>query len=174
MYCKKPGLTVGSKIPAWQRCNFIYHASAHTKSDMDAPLFCNQCVGLQWGVGEGSKEQRRNTCSGGSGGDGGDSISTVVLGPQVEQIHHARAGKGRWIHSGGLREKEVKTGAVGRYAGALEEERRAKQGRKPREAEQTGTQSNQLWIPGTLNVFLRKTRNVPTRAVFCSADSGFK
>lgn len=25
------------KIPAWQRCNFIPHASARVKSDMDAP-----------------------------------------------------------------------------------------------------------------------------------------
>lgn len=38
---------------------------------------------------------------------------------------------------GGLREKERMTGAKCRRAGASVEERKAKQGRKPREAEQT-------------------------------------
>lgn len=118
----KPGLTVGSKIPAWQRCNFIYHASAHTKSDMDAP-YSATCVKVFSGVGRGLKTQQGNTGSGGGGGGG--SISTVVGAPHVEQILHARAGRRRWIHRGWRRGKEGTTGEKCGHGRALAQQRRA-------------------------------------------------
>lgn len=120
----KPGLIVGSRIPAWQSCNFIYHASADTKSDMDAPFSATSVYDFS-GHGGGSKS---NTDSSG----GGDSIYTVVLGPQVEQILHARAGKRRWIHRGGFRKKRELQVQTTDLHGFLVEEQRAKQGRKPR------------------------------------------
>lgn len=44
-------------------------------------------------MGEGQGKQQRNANS-----SGGVSIPIVVAGPQVEQNHHARAGKRGWIH----------------------------------------------------------------------------
>lgn len=91
----------GLKYLHEKQWNLIYHASAHTQSGTDATYTGTSMVG--WGGGVrwcwcvwGSKNQQCNT---GRGGD--DSICTLVGGPQVERIQHARAATERRIHRGG-------------------------------------------------------------------------
>lgn len=94
-----PGLTVWGLKSLHDSSVILFIMPQHTSNQTwMLPILqpvCSFSAGMGGRVKEAAKE-----CS------DGDSISTVVVGPQVEQIWHARAGKRRRLHRRGKREKK--------------------------------------------------------------------